>query len=134
MAHTSHIHTGEIAKPNTAAIWRTFYILLAITALEFIVALAIPETIISHGIKVAIYIFLTVVKAGYIVGEFMHLGHEAKFLLWAIITPMLFIVWLLAAIIWESGSSFNHQQNVKQKPKPKTSMMIYPTQEGNRLS
>jgi len=41
------------------------------------------------------------VKAAYIVGEFMHLRHEAKMLIWSILIPMIFIVWLLIALVYE---------------------------------
>lgn len=106
--HASHdTHTGEIAKPNTKAIWRTFWILLGITVLEFIVALAVPTSIVSHQFKVALYAIMTVFKAGYIVGEFMHLRHEVKFLIYAILLPMIFVAWLLLALIWEGGSIFH---------------------------
>ena len=124
MGHTEHIQTGEIAKPNTAAIWRVFWILLGITALEFIVALAIPDSFISHGWKVVLYIIMTIFKAAYIIGEFMHLGHEVRFLLYSIILPMAFIVWLLGAMIWESGSVYDSHDKMKKKEKPKTTVII----------
>lgn len=125
MAHTHHIQTGEIPKPQTAAIWRTFWILLGITALEFVVALAVPDSILSHGVKVMLYIIMTIAKAAYIIGEFMHLGHEVKFLQYSILFPMAFIVWLLGACIWESGSLFNLQDKAPKKvEKAKTSMMF----------
>jgi|GEM_PF-198942 len=126
MAHTQHIQTGEIAKPNTAAIWRTFYILLAITAAEFIIALAIPDSVISHGPKVFLYIIMTLAKAAYIVAEFMHLGHEVRFLIYAIILPMMFIAWLLLAMFWESASVYKSNEPNK---KNKTSMVIYINQQ-----
>lgn len=104
--HT-HSHTeGEIAKPNTAGIWRTFYVLLGITALEFIIALAIPSYIMPHLIKVGIYIILTIAKAFYIVAEFMHLKHEVKFLGMCIVLPMIFIAWLLLAMVMEGGALY----------------------------
>lgn len=106
-SHAHHDHQeGEIAKPNTAWIWRVFWILLIVTAIEFIIALALPVSIVPASIKNFLYIFLTIVKAAYIVGEFMHLRHEVRFLLWAIILPMIFIVWLLAILIAEGGSVF----------------------------
>ena len=125
MAHTHHIQTGEIPKPQTAAIWRTFWILLGITALEFVVALAVPDSILSHGVKVMLYIIMTIAKAAYIISEFMHLGHEVKFLQYSVLFPMAFIVWLLGACIWESGSLFNLQEKAPKKvEKAKTSMMF----------
>lgn len=104
-AHATH-QEGEIAKPNTAWIWRVFWILLIITTIEFIISLAIPVSIMPASIKNFFYILLTVVKAGYIVGEFMHLRHEVKFMMWAILLPMFFVVWLLIALITEGGSVF----------------------------
>ena len=49
---------------------------------------------------------LTIVKAGYIIGEFMHLRYEVKFLIYAILLPMIFVVWLVGALITEGGSIF----------------------------
>jgi cytochrome c oxidase subunit IV len=130
MAHTHNIQTGEIPKPQTAAIWRTFWILLGVTAAEFFVALAVPDSIISHGVKVVLYIGMTILKAYFIMSDFMHLGHEVKFLQASIVFPMAFIVWLLGACIWESGSLFNLQDKAPKKAeKAKTSMMFQPIEK-----
>jgi len=63
----------------------------------------IPITTFS---KVSFFVILTLVKAFYIVGEFMHLKHEVKQLGWTIVLPMLFIAWLLVALLVEGGSIF----------------------------
>jgi cytochrome c oxidase subunit IV len=108
MAHSEHTHDhghghthGELAKPNTKVIWRTFWILLAITAAEFIVALGFE---MNSTLKAAIFIGMTLVKAFYIVAEFMHLRHEVKVLIWAIVLPTIFIFWLVIALIVEGGA------------------------------
>jgi len=49
---------------------------------------------------------MTIVKAFYIVGEFMHLKHEVKSLIWMILVPTLFVVWLLVALIYEGGNMY----------------------------
>ena len=104
MAEVHLQHTqGEIPKPNTKMIWRTFWVLLGITALEFLIAFT---PFLPHTFKVGIYIILTIAKAFYIVAEFMHLKHEAKFLAMCIVLPMIFLVWLLMALIWEGGSMY----------------------------
>ena len=108
MASTHEIKEGEIPKAQTKAIWRTFWVLSAVTAVEFIIALGLP---IAHWIKVGLYAILTIVKAAYIVGEFMHLRHEVKFLIWAILLPMIFVAWLLLALVWEGGAIFNYGFN-----------------------
>jgi cytochrome c oxidase subunit IV len=44
---------------------------------------------------------MTIVKAAYIVGEFMHLRYEVKVLFWSILIPIVFIVWMLVAFVYE---------------------------------
>jgi cytochrome c oxidase subunit IV len=99
----SHVAHGtsekEIAAPNTGAIWKTFWILLVLTAIEFVIAF----TMAASTLRVAIFCGMTIVKAFYIVGEFMHLKHEVKSLIWAVLIPTVFVVWLLIALIYEGG-------------------------------
>jgi cytochrome c oxidase subunit 4 len=84
-------------------IWKTFWILLILTALEFLIAFTM-----DHGfLKITIFILMTFVKAFYIVGEFMHLKHEVKALIWSIVLPMIFIVWLLVALVIEGEAIFD---------------------------
>ncbi len=94
--------TDDGGAENRKVIWKTFWILSAITALEFTVAAFVPKGFF----KVSIFIVMTIVKAFYIVGEFMHLKHEVKGLIWSILIPCLFVVWLLGALMWEGGSIF----------------------------
>ena len=54
------------------------------------------------------FILFTVVKAGYIVMIFMHLGDEMKFLRWVVLTPYIcFILYLLFICIQESNLMFS---------------------------
>ena len=92
----------EIAEPQTKGIWRTFIILSVLTAIEFVIAFTMP----MGKLRVAIFAGMTIVKAFYIVGEFMHLKHEVKTLIWAILLPCIFVVWLLIALLMEGGSIF----------------------------
>ncbi len=102
MAEIQNLPGGEVAEPKTKLIWRTFWILFGLTVLEFIIAFTLPATLF----RVGIFVILTIVKAAYIVGEFMHLRYEVKFLFWAILLPMIFVVWLLIALFVEGGSIF----------------------------
>ncbi|OZI06091.1 hypothetical protein BWI93_21510 [Siphonobacter sp. BAB-5385] len=90
-----------VAKPQTKKIWRTFWILLLITVLEFVVAFTLPHNM--HLLKVSIFVIMTIVKAAYIMGEFMHLSGETKSLFWTIIVPLVFIAWLVLALLLEGG-------------------------------
>ena len=84
-------------KAKIKKLWTVAGILGAITALEFVVAFTM-----GHGpLKTAIFVAMTIVKAAYIVGEFMHLRYEVKILLWSILIPMIFVVWILVAFVYE---------------------------------
>ena len=100
-SHSQHsASTGGAEKPNTKLIWRTFYILLFITALEFVIAFTLP----NNWLRVSIFVIMTLVKAFYIVGEFMHLKGEVKTLIWSIVLPLVFVIWLIIALLLEGGS------------------------------
>ena len=96
----SHQANGTVAiqKPNTGAIWRTFWILTAATTIEFIVAFTMTDPSMKM-LRISIFLGLTIVKAFYIVGEFMHLKHEVKVLIWSIVLPTIFVVWFVIALM-----------------------------------
>lgn len=100
MAHseeTTHVTVLPPDKEKIKKLWTVAGILGIITAIEFAIAFTMP-----HGpLKTAIFVGLTIVKAGYIVGEFMHLKYETKVLFWAIMIPMIFIAWMLVAFVYE---------------------------------
>lgn len=100
MAHHSHEPQVTVLPPDKEKIkklWTVAGILGVITAFEFIVAFTM-----GHGpLKTSIFVVMTIVKAAYIVGEFMHLRHESKVLLWSILIPMGFVVWMLVAFVYE---------------------------------
>ena len=64
-------------------------------------------------IKGAIVI-LSLLKAFYIVGVFMHLGEEIKNLIMTIIVPLLLFVWFIAAFLLD-GSSWRNLRNTNGK-------------------
>ena len=98
-APTENLPQGEIAKPNTAWIWRTFWVLVGITAVEFVFVFFMnPGTL-----RNSIFIVLTILKAFFIVGEFMHLKHEVKSLIWTILIPTSLLVWLVVALVTEGS-------------------------------
>lgn len=100
--HT-HDHNSDGGAAQRKQIWKVFTILSIITALEFLIAFTLPQGML----KVSIFVGMTIVKAFYIVGEFMHLKHEVKSLIWSILIPCIFVVWLLLALMLEGGSIFN---------------------------
>ncbi len=108
MAHSEDHTTVTVIPPNKEKIkklWTVALILLVITVLEFIVAFTIGHE--HKSLRVSIFILMTIVKAAYIVGEFMHLRHEAKVLIWSILIPMIFVIWMLVAFVYEGMAIFN---------------------------
>ncbi len=102
MAHSEHTSTVTVLPPDKARIkklWTVALILGVITAIEFAVAFLVPHEM--KDVRVWTFILMTIVKAAYIVGEFMHLRHETKVLMWSILIPIVFIVWMLVAFVYE---------------------------------
>lgn len=104
MAH-DHNNRLEVIPKDPAKIkkiWMTALILLVITAFEFVLAFTMDRGILLY----ALFIILTIVKAYYIMMEFMHLGEEAKPLFYSIIVPIIFLVWLVIALMKEGAEIF----------------------------
>lgn len=103
MAHQENtVQQITVLPPDREKIkklWTVAGILGIVTALEFAVAFGVPHE--YQTLRVWIFIGMTIVKAFYIVGEFMHLRHEAKVLIWSILIPMVFVVWMLVAFVYE---------------------------------
>lgn len=102
MAHDEDAPQITVLPPDTEKIkrlWRVAGILGLITLLEFAVAFGVPHEM--KEVRVWTFVLMTIVKAAYIVGEFMHLRYEAKVLLWSIVIPMVFVVWMLVAFVYE---------------------------------
>lgn len=102
MAEHYNLDPNNIPAPKTGKIWKVFWILLALTAVEFILAF----TVSAGFFRTSVFIILTIVKAFYIVGEFMHLKDEIKVLIYAILLPTAFIIWLIAALFLEVGTVY----------------------------
>ena len=98
----AHSHEPQVTvlppdKEKIKKLWTVAGILGVITAFEFLVAFTM-----HHGpLKTTIFVIMTIVKAAYIVGEFMHLRYESKVLMWAILIPTGFVVWMLVAFVYE---------------------------------
>lgn len=91
-------------KEKIKKIWVTAGLLAIITAIEFLIAFTVPGDV-SWGkySRIVVFIVLTIVKAYYIVSEFMHLGHEKKSLVYSIILPIMFLCWLILAMLMEAN-------------------------------
>ncbi len=99
----SNINVQPADKDKVRNIIRVAIILGIVTTIEFIIAF----TLNSGVFRTSLFVGLTIVKAYYIVSEFMHLGHEVKSLIWSILIPTLFVIWLIIALIYEGGAIYD---------------------------
>jgi cytochrome c oxidase subunit IV len=114
MAH----HSEEEGKKTRKTLWRVFWYMLAITIFELAVGSMAP----SHGwsgtlgIKF-LFIGLTIVKAGFIVMAFMHLGHEVKFMKYVVLAPyIIFMAYAIFIILGEGIYSGDPQNRTTVDP------------------
>lgn len=90
MAH----HSEEEGKKKRRKLWNVFWIMLGITLIELMVGFY--NTHFSDIALKVIFIGFTIVKAGFIVLSFMHLGDEIKAFKYAVLVPFcVFIIYLV---------------------------------------
>jgi len=101
-------HSEEEGKKIRKNIMKVTLLLSVITAVEVAVGIIWSKSNpdVSAGMWEAIkygYIVLTLVKAGYIVMEFMHLGHERKGMKLTVLVPyIVFMLYLIFIAINEA--------------------------------
>jgi cytochrome c oxidase subunit IV len=89
-----------VDRKKTNKLWRIAGIMAILTIIEFVFAIFLPRGPLLY----ATFVIMTIVKAFYIVGEFMHLKGEVKTLIWSILIPSIFVIWLVIALISEGTS------------------------------
>lgn len=109
--HDAHEHGEGMDKKR---IWQVFFVLLALTALEFLIALGFVHHwgILQKGVLVnTIYIVLTLVKAYYIIAFFMHLKFEKKSFIITCSVVFVLIVYAIILILIEGDYLLHHLQS-----------------------
>ncbi len=104
-------------RAQVKRIWKTFWILLVLTIVELGIGLTIynmhkgesPNETLVLMFKGLVCI-LTMAKAFYIVGVFMHLGDEIRNMIMTIIVPLLLFVWFIVAFLWD-GNAWKNLRN-----------------------
>lgn len=99
----TNIHVVPADKAKIRQIWKVAIILGLITSAEFVIAF----TIDAGYAKTFVFIALTIWKAFFIVAEFMHLGHERKSLIWSILLPMAFVIFLIFIMMYQGAALFD---------------------------
>lgn len=102
---THKVEAQPVNRSKIKSFLRVMWYLAAITAFEFLIAFTVPHE--YRYIRVIVFVALTILKAYYIVSEFMHLGHERRSLKLSVILPMLFVVFLLFILIFQGNAIYN---------------------------
>ena len=98
-----HEPEGDVVKK----IIKTTIILSVITVIELGLGLTMYAFPMAAGLKLfikGVIVILSLLKAFYIVGVFMHLGDEVKNLIMTLIVPLLLFIWFIAAFLWDGNS------------------------------
>lgn len=117
---SSQSPSSEITFPqehasDTKNIWKTFWVLSALTIIELALGyfLYFKHGELTYGFTIStklVIVALTLAKAYYIVSIFMHLGDEVRNMILTIIVPLLLFVWFIAAFLWD-GYSWRELRN-----------------------
>lgn len=98
-------HSEEQGKKIRRKIWLVTAILTLITAFEVGVGMGIHQDNQYWWVVKLIFIGLTLLKAGYIVLVFMHLGDERKVLKYCILVPyFIFVIYLIFIALTEANA------------------------------
>ena len=114
---TFHHEPG--GKEVVSKIIKTTVILSVITIIELGMGLGMYALPMAAGLKLflkGVIVILSLAKAFYIVGVFMHLGEEVKNLIMTIVVPLLLFIWFIAAFLYEGNSwkTLRNTYNPKQ--------------------
>ena len=108
--HKLEIFRGLIKfKSNTSKIWAVLFFLSVVTIVEVALGIKKPDVLIVNSflsMKLInwIFIILTIVKAYYIMWDFMHMRDEVRGLQFSVIVTLSFLIAYLAFILLVEGN------------------------------
>ncbi|MAX80732.1 MAG: cytochrome C oxidase subunit IV [Crocinitomicaceae bacterium] len=109
-------HSEEDGKRIRKNIYKVTLILSVLTIVEVLMGVFFGKSIVgpesaTWATVKTLFVVMTIIKAGYIVLVFMHLGEERKSLKWIILAPYaLFILYMIFIILSESSALFELRQ------------------------
>lgn len=108
--HKLEIFRGLVKfKSNQSKIWAVLFFLSVVTIIEVALGIIKPEVLIVNSflsMKLInwIFIILTIVKAYYIMWDFMHMRDEVRGLQFSVIVTLSFLIAYLAFILLVEGN------------------------------
>ena len=101
LQHHTDVNSEE-SKKQVGRIWKIFWFLLVITIVEVVMGMMFSHKM-SRPVANFIFLALTLVKAGYIVAVFMHLGDEFKGFKVTVLIPLVLFIWFIIAFLADGG-------------------------------
>lgn len=98
-------HSEEQGKKIRKKIWKVTLLLTIVTAVEVALGAMVKQGSDAWLTVKILFILLTLLKAGYIVLSFMHLGDERKILKWVVLLPYAIFIIYLMFIAFTEGSA-----------------------------
>ncbi len=96
-------HSEEEGKKQRKVIWKIFWLLLIVTGVEVTLGLVWQDMGLAWPFVKWTFILLTLVKAFYIVAYYMHLKHEFKNFIYAVIAPYaVLVIYLIIMLLAEA--------------------------------
>ncbi len=104
--YSLHAHHDETkGKEIRSKIYKVTLLLTIITVIEVFIGASIKQSSDWWSTVKIIFILLTLLKAGYIVMVFMHLGDERKYKRNVILIPyFIFVLYLIFIALWEGAA------------------------------
>jgi len=108
--HKLEIFRGLVKfKSNQSKIWAVLFFLSVVTVIEVALGIVKPEVLIVNSflsMKLInwIFIILTIVKAYYIMWDFMHMRDEVRGLQFSVVVTLSFLIAYLAFILLVEGN------------------------------
>ena len=101
-------HDDEQGKKLRKKIWMVTLLLTLVTVVEVFLGAMIKQDSAAWPYVKLTFIILTLLKAGYIILSFMHLGDEKKAMKYVILAPyIVFIIYLIFIAVTEGAYGGN---------------------------
>lgn len=105
-AHNHLAVSEEEYKHHKADIWKTTILLSFVTIFEVAFAIVYenwfpnaPKIVLRLGL-----VFMSLLKAGYIMAVFMHVKHEKKHMIFTIMFPFTLLIWMIISFMLDGNA------------------------------
>ena len=89
-------------EESVSTVWKTTLLLSIVTVVEVLGAVLYPAE--WNRLPLTLFVItMSLLKAFYIVGVFMHLKFEVENLIATVLFPMLFLIWAIISFLWEGS-------------------------------